>query len=394
MNKRLSRMDSNIGAEFRSQLEYYKRTGKQIIALNLGEPDFQTPEHICQAAIGAIENGFTKYTPIEGIYELREAICTKLREENHMEYTPDDIIVCTGAKQALANALCAICNEADEVLIPTPCWGSYPEMVKLVQATPVFVDTLENGSSVLTLDKIERRITPKTKAILLTNPHNPTGTVYSKELLQAIGNLANEGDFYIVADEIYEYLTYEGDFVSVAALGNAVKARTVTVNGLSKSFAMTGWRVGYAAGPKPVIDIMRLIQSYTTSNANSISQKAAVAALSGPREPIQTMVEEFDRRRRFIVERLKGIKGLSYISPQGAFYIMVNVAGYFGKSYKDYFIGDSTDFVMYILHETSVLLTPGVVFQAPAYVRIAYANSMTNLETAMDRLETALYLLK
>ncbi|HWR08227.1 pyridoxal phosphate-dependent aminotransferase [Sporomusa sp.] len=393
LSERVRKMDVNISAEFRSQLESFKRAGRPIISLNVGEPDFNTPEHICQAAIEAIEQGFTQYTPIEGIYELREAICTKLREENHVEYRPEDIIASTGAKQVLANALYAICNEGDEVLIPTPCWGSYPEMVKLIGATPVFVNTEEPGGAVLTADKIKQHVTSKTKAIILTNPHNPTGAVYSRDLLREIGNLAHECNFYIISDEIYEYLTYEGEFFSIASISSAIKAKTITVNGLSKAFAMTGWRVGYAAGPKPVIDAMRLIQSYTTSNMNSISQKAAVAALVSSKESIKHMVQEFDRRRRFIVQRLQRIDGLFFLNPQGAFYIMVNVSLYFGKSYKDYMIRNSMDFVMYLLNETNVLVSPGVIFEAADYVRISYSNSLQNLEIAMDRMEKALALL-
>lgn len=393
LNNRVSLMDINISAEFRSQLEDFKRAGRPIISLNVGEPDFNTPEHICQAAIEAIERGFTKYTPVEGIYALREAICTKLREENHVEYTPADVIVSTGAKQVLANALYAICNEGDEVLIPTPCWSSYPEMVKLIGATPVFVNTEKQGGAVLTADKLKQHITDKTKAIILNNPHNPTGAVYDRELLRAIGNLAQEGDFYVISDEIYEYLVYEGEFVSIASVSSAIKAKTITVNGLSKAFAMTGWRVGYAAGPKQVIDAMRLIQSYTTSNMNSVSQKAAVAALAGSKESVIHMVREFDRRRRFIIRRLQQMEGLSCLIPQGAFYIMVNVSAFFGKSYKNYMIRNSMDFATYILNETNVLMSPGIIFMAPDYVRISYSNSLENLELAMNRLEKALNLL-
>lgn len=393
LNKLVSQMGVNISAEFRSQLESFKRAGRPVISLNAGEPDFNTPEHICQAAIDAINEGFTQYTPVEGIYALREAICTKLREENRVEYMPEEIIASTGAKQVLANALYAICNEGDEVLIPTPCWSSYPEMVKLIGATPVFVDTEEQGGVVLTADKIKQHISVKTKAIILTNPHNPTGTVYKRELLEEIGILAHNHNFYIISDEIYEYLTYESEFYSMASISAAIKAKTITVNGLSKAFAMTGWRIGYAAGPKQVIDAMRLIQSYTTSNMNSISQKAAIAALAGSKESVKGMVNEFDRRRRFIVQRLQQINGLYCLEPQGAFYVMVNVSSYFGKSYKDYMIRNSMDFTMYLLNETNVLMSPGAIFKAPDYVRISYSNSLENLEIAMDKMEKALYLL-
>jgi len=393
LSNRVSQMDVNVSAEFRSQLESFKRAGRPIISLNVGEPDFNTPQHICQAAIEAIEQGFTKYTPIEGIYELREAICTKLREENRVDYMPEDIIASTGAKQVIANILYAICNEGDEVLIPIPCWGSYPEMVKLIGATPIFVNTEEPGGTVLTADKINQHVTSKTKAIILTNPHNPTGAVYSRELLRQIGILAHKHNFYIISDEIYEYLTYEGEFFSMASIGSDIKAKTITVNGLSKAFAMTGWRVGYAAGPKEVIDAMRLIQSYTTSNMNSISQKAAIAALLGSKASIKNMVKEFDQRRRFVIQRLQQMHGLCCLNPQGAFYIMVNVSSYFGKSYKNYIIRDSMDFAMYLLNETNVLMSPGVIFQAPNYVRISYSNSLDNLKIAMDRMERALCLL-
>ncbi|MBP2638782.1 MAG: aspartate aminotransferase [Firmicutes bacterium] len=394
LSERLNNVDANVGAEFRSQMESFKRSGRPVIALNIGEPDFKTPEHISQAAINAIEAGFTKYTSVEGIYDLRVAICDKLKNENQIEYSPDDIVVSTGAKQALANALLAICGKGDEVIIPIPCWGSYPEMVKLVQATPVFVDVEENGNFVLAADKIREAITDNTKALLLTNPHNPTGMVYDETLLLEIGRLAIEYDFYIIADEIYEYLTYEKNCVSIASISAAIKARTITINGLSKSYAMTGWRVGYAAGPKAVINGMRLIQSYTTSNMNSISQKAALAALLGPKNSITQMAQEFDRRRRYVLQRINAMSGLSCVKPQGAFYIMINVSQYFGKSYQDFFIRNSTDFVMFILDQANVLLTPGEVFQAPNYVRLSYSNSMVNLERAMDKLDNALELLR
>ncbi|HWR40677.1 MAG TPA: pyridoxal phosphate-dependent aminotransferase [Patescibacteria group bacterium] len=394
LSERVTSMDANIGAEFRSQMEAFKRAGRPVIALNIGEPDFKTPDHICRAAIQAIEDGFTKYTSIEGIYELREAICHKLQKENHLAYTPDDIIVSTGAKQVLANALLAICNAGDEVLIPTPCWGSYPEMVKLAGATPIFVNTVAEDQVALSVEKIRREISPRTKALLLTNPHNPTGAVYSREVLRAIGNLAVECDFFILSDEIYEYLTYENEFVSIASIDSRIQEKTLTINGLSKAFAMTGWRVGYAAGPKPVIDGMRLIQSYTTSNMNSISQKAAISAILGSKESVHLMVQEFNRRRQFVLKRLQDIHGLHCISPQGAFYILVNVAAFFGTHYHDYHIVDANDLVMYLLNEANILLTPGAVFQAPNYVRISYSNSMANLELAMDKLENALMALK
>jgi aspartate aminotransferase len=394
ISERFKKIGGDNKAVARSQMEHFKRIGKNIISLNMGEADFDTPDYIIESAIEAMKAGYTRYTSVEGILELRHALCKKLFDENHVSYLPDEIIVCAGAKQAVSNALFALCDEGDEVLIPTPCWDSYPQMVKLTQAKPVFVEAQAKGSFIPSMSEFKKKITSRTKCIILNNPHNPTGCVYSRDLLEAIGNLACEHNSYIISDEIYEYLTYEGEFISMASISNEIKNRTVTVNGLSKSFAMTGWRVGYAAGAKQIIDAMKIFQGYTTSNVNSISQRAAITALSGSREDVSGMVKEFDLRREFITKELSGMELINFVCPQGTFYVLVNISMFFGRSYQDKKIQNANDFVAFMLEQADILLSSGELYHAPDYVRISYSNSMENLTLAMRKMNDALSLLK
>lgn len=390
LSKRVQAIDPYIGAELRDKIEELRRAGKDIIALNIGEPNFQTPKHISDAAIKAIEAGFTKYTPVQGIYDLRQAIGEKLSRENGLSYPPDEITCTTGAKQAIINALMTLCDEGDEVLIPVPCWGSYPEMVKLAGGVPVYVPTEAKEDYNLSAKHLEDKITCRTKALLLTNPNNPTGAVYSKDTLEAVGALAVKHNFYIISDEIYEHLTYEGTFISIASIHEDIRSRTITINGLSKAFAMTGWRVGYAAGPKPIIKAMNIISSYTTSNLNSISQIAAIEALNGPKEDILAMKQAFDENRKYLHERLNTINGLSSTRAKGAFYMLVDVSYYFGKKIGERVIRTPGELAAYLLEHSQVVVTPGEAFHAPNHIRISYANSLEQIRLAMDRIENSL----
>ena len=394
ISERIKQIGGDDKAAVRSQMEHFKQIGRNIISLNLGEADFNTPDYIIASAAEAMKAGYTRYTPVEGILELRQAICQKLLNENHITYQPNETIVCAGAKQAISNTLFALCNAGDEVLIPTPCWDSYPKMVKLAQATPVFVETDIKAGFVPSISEFKKKITARTKCIILNNPHNPTGCVYSRDLLRAVGNLACEHDLYIISDEIYEYLTYEGEFVSMASISNEIKNRTVTVNGFSKSFAMTGWRIGYAAGAKQIIEAMKIFQGYTTSNVNSISQRASLTALVCSREAVYKMVEEFNLRRQFITRRLSDMGEIGFVCPQGAFYLLADISMFFGSSYKDKKIQNADDFVAFMLEQAEVLLSSGELYHAPNYVRISYSNSIENLTLAMQKMQEALQLLK
>ena len=367
-----------------------KKQGIDVVALNVGEPDFGTPENICEAAEKAIKAQKTKYTPVAGIPELREAICAKLKKDNGLEYTPDCVSVGSGAKQSLVNAILSICQEGDEVILPTPCWVSYIEMVKLAGAKAVLVKTCEENGFNLDVEAVKAAVTPATKAILINSPNNPTGAVYPEATLVKLAEIAKEHDFWIITDEVYEKLIYEGKHVSIASVSEDAKERTIVINGISKAYSMTGWRIGYAAGPKAVIKAMNALQGHATSNPNSIAQYAAVEALSGPQDSVETMRQEFDKRRVYVYNRLCAMDGVSCAMSSGAFYLMPNVSSFYGKKVGDRVIKDSFDMADYLLVSGRIAAVPGDAFEAPENIRISYSNSMANLEKAMDRMEEAL----
>lgn len=371
-----------------------KRQGKDIISLNVGEPDFGTPDYIKVAGIKAIADNFTKYTPGNGILELRQEIAKKLKEDNGVEYGLNEITTAVGAKQAIASAMMVIAGPGDEVLLPVPCWVSYTEMIRLAGAEPVFVPVRADNYE-LDLDAIEKAITPRTKAIIICTPNNPTGAVYSEESLRRLARLAVEHDFFIVADEIYEKLVYDGaKHFSVASISPEVKERTVTVNGFSKAYAMTGWRIGYAAARPDVIKGIMAVQSQTTSATSSIAQKAAVTALRGPQHDLEEMVQAFKQRKDYIVARLNAIPGITCPDVKGAFYVYPDVQPYLGKAFGDRRIENAVDLCQYLLDEALISTVPGEAYNVPGKIRISYSNSMENLEKAMDRLEQALAALK
>ena len=372
-----------------------KASGVDVISFGVGEPDFDTPENIKEAAIKAIRSGFTKYTPVGGTDELKTAIIEKLKKDNGLIYEKNEIIVSCGAKHCLYNIAEALYDAGDEVILPAPYWVSYPDQIVLNGAVPVIVKTDEGNAFKITPEILEANLSKKTKALILNSPSNPTGLAYDRKSLEAIAEIAVKHDFYIISDEIYEKLIYDGfEHVSIASLGDEIKQRTLVVNGISKSYAITGWRIGFAAGPKDIINAMTNIQSQSTSNPASISQKAAVEALTGTQDFISKMVSEFDKRRKYMVEKLNSIKGVSCIKPVGAFYAFPNVSSYYGRSFKGNSIKSSMDLSAYLLDEAKVAVVPGAAFGDDRYIRLSYATSMENIQKGLDRIESALSNLK
>ena len=368
-----------------------KAQGIDIISFGAGEPDFDTPENIKEAAIKAIREGFTKYTPAGGIEELKEAVAKKLKRDNDLEYQKQEVVISCGAKHCLFNLAEVLFNRGDEVIIPAPYWVTYPEQVKLADATPVFVQTEESRNFALTRPLLEGALTSRTKAIILNSPCNPTGAIYNRKVLQEIANLATQSNVYIISDECYEALTYDGEeHVSIASLGKGIKELTIVVNACSKPYSMTGWRIGYAAGPREIIKAMDDLQSQSTSNPNSIAQKAAVEALLGSQEAVSRMRAEFDKRRKYMVERLNAMPGVSCTTPKGAFYAFPNFSPHYGKRWKGGVIKGSTDLAAYLLEEAQVAVVPGLDFGNDSHARLSYATSMQNIEKGLERIADSL----
>ena len=362
--------------------------GINIINFGAGEPDFDTPEHIKEEAKRALDKGFTKYTPTSGIPELKQAICKKLKEDNGLEYEPSQIIVSCGAKHCIYNALQVLCEEGDEVILPSPYWVSYPEQIKLTGATPVIIPTTEEDGFKLSLQVLSKHVTNKTKLLILNSPSNPTGAAYSKEELEKIADICAEKGIWVISDEIYEKIIYDGiQHVSIASLNPRMKDLTIVVNGVSKAYSMTGWRIGYAAGDKKVISATSNLQDHMTSNPTSFAQRAAVIALNRTQEPVKEMVAEFKKRRDYIVERLRRIPGISLLIPQGAFYAFPNVSGILGKVFKGQVIENSIVLAELSLVEAKVALVPGAPFGADNYLRLSYATSMDDIVEGLNRIE-------
>ena len=365
--------------------------GIDVVDFAAGEPDFDTPDPVKAAAESAIRAGFTKYTASSGIDELKQAIARKLEADQGLRYEKSQILVSCGAKHTLYNIAEALFEAGDEVLIPAPFWVSYQDQVLLNDATPVLVQTREADGYALTVEMLKARITPRTKAIIVNSPCNPTGATYDRASLEGIARIALEHDLAIISDEIYEKIIYDGvRHISIASLGPEVAARTVIVNGVSKAYAMTGWRIGYAAGPKDVITAMANIQSQSTSNPASISQKAAVAALNGGDAFPTQMVQEFDRRRRVIVERLNKIPGVSCRMPTGAFYAFPNISGLFGRKHAAGAIASASDLAAYLLQEAKVTVVPGEPFGSASHIRLSYATSLETITRGLDRIDEAI----
>ena len=355
--------------------------GIDVVDLSVGEPDFPTPGNVKDAGKQAIDTDFTKYTANVGIPELRQAIAEKLKRDNNVEYSPDEIIVSSGAKNCLYNLWMAILNEGEEVIIPAPYWVSYPQQVLLAGGRPVIVNTREEDDFKITPDDLDSAISFSSRALVINNPSNPTGTAYTREELEAICALAAKEGLVIVADEIYEKLVYDGfRFASVASLGKAIKEKTVIINGVSKAYSMTGWRLGYAAGPKEIMSAMAKVQSHNTSNASSVSQMAALEALKGPQMDVARMASEFQRRRNYVIQKLKMIPNVSCMEPRGAFYVFPNFSSFYDKEYEGMLIRNSYGLTYYLLKYANVAVVPGDAFGNGDCIRFSYATSMDNLE--------------
>jgi len=391
LSERVKRIGVSPTLKISAKAQELKKAGVDVIDFSVGEPDFPTPEAVKKAGIKAIEENFTKYVANDGIAELKKAIIEKLGKENNVKYKPEEIIVSTGAKNCLFNVALALFDEGDEIVIPTPCWVSYPDQVKIAGANPIFVPSREENDFKVDVKDLENAMTEKTKALVLNYPSNPTGAVYTKGELQEIAKLCLKKNVWVISDEIYEKLIYDGvQFTSFSALGEEVKSRTILINGFSKAFSMTGWRLGYAAGPKEIISACSRIQSHSTSNATSFVQKAAVTALKECSLDVETMRKEFEKRRDFVVKRLRAIKDISVSNPKGAFYVMPNVEKYLSKSHNGNLIKDTYALSYYLLEEANVAVVPGEAFFTPSHIRISFATSMKNLEEGLNRIENAL----
>jgi len=371
-----------------------RRRGIDVISFGAGEPDFDTPERIKDAAIQAMRRGRTKYTEVGGVPELRAAVCGKFKRDNGLDYEPADVLVSCGAKHTLFNMVVALLNPGDEVLVPSPYWVSYPEQARLVDAAPLGVPTQEATGFDLDPERLRAAVTPRTKAVILNSPNNPTGAVFSPAALAAVARLAVERNLFVVSDECYEALTFEGRHVSIAALDPEVKARTLVINTCSKAYAMTGWRIGFAAGPRELIRAMTDVQSQVTSNPSSIAQWAAVEALTGPQDEVAKMAGEFDRRRRIIVPGLNALPGVSCVMPKGAFYAFANVAKLFGRQWRSAdgprTLEGSVDVTAFLLEEAKVAVVPGVDFGSDDHVRLSYATSEALIREGLARMAAAL----
>ena len=377
-----------------SLVKKLKAEGKNVLSFSAGEPDFPTPEFIKQAAIKAINNNFTKYTPNEGFPPLINAIIEKFSKDNNLEFKPQNILVSDGAKHSLYNLLMAICNPGDEVIFQAPYWVSYPQMAKLAQAKSVIINAGVEQNYKITPEQLRDSITSKTKVFLFNTPSNPTGSVYSKDEIKALAEVLKEKDIYIISDEIYEKIVFDGEeHFSIGSI-DYLKDRTITVNGVSKAYAMTGWRIGYAGGKAEIIKLARNLQSHSTSNASSISQAATLAALTEESHEISDMVEKFKTRRDYIYNELNKIEGIKCPLPKGAFYVFYDVSSYYGKHINGYDIKDSASFCNYMLTEQNVGLVPGIAFGNDNCVRMSYACSMEELSDGVERIKTALHKLK
>ena len=366
------------------------KEGVDVISFGVGEPDFDTPDHIKEAAIEAIDAGFTKYTPASGIPELREAICSKFKKDNNLEYKPSQILVSCGAKHSIYNAVQVLCDDGDEVIVPAPYWVSYQEMVNLAGGKPVILPTSIETGFKITAKQLEESLTPKTSLLILNTPSNPTGAIYTREELEEIADVCVKHNIAVISDEIYEKLIYEGEHVSFASISPQVKDITITVNGVSKAYSMTGWRIGYAAGPGDVIEAMGNLQSHSTSNATSISQKAALAGLLGPQEPLEAMRIEFNKRRDYMVSRLNDMPGVKCLTPPGAFYVYPDVSAIIGRKLAGQTVTNDSILADILLEDARIAVVPGAAFGTEGNLRFSYATSMEKIEEGLDRLEEIL----
>ena len=391
LSARVQRIKPSPTLTITAKAKLLKAKGIDVIGFAAGEPDFDTPDFIKEAAIAAIRGGKTKYTPVDGIPELKAAICQKLNRENELNYSPEEVIVSCGGKHVLYNIAQVLFEAGDEVIIPAPYWVSYPDQVLLNDATPVIVQTQEKNNFCLQPEELAQAITPKTKAVILNSPANPTGSAYTPTQLSALAKVICQHKIYCISDEIYEKITYDGFVVkSIAAINDEIKSLTITVNGASKVYSMTGWRMGYAAGPREIIAAMAKVQGQVTSNINTPTQYACIAALSGSQNFLKEWIQEFQKRRDYILERFKKIPGVQCFKPQGAFYVFPNISAFLGKKASGKPIRTAQDLADYLLDHHKVAVVPGEGFGAPQNIRLSYALSMAEIETGMDRIATGL----
>jgi aspartate aminotransferase len=391
LSKKALNIQPSLTLDISAKAKSMKAEGIDVISFGAGEPDFNTPQNIQEKGINAIKEGLTKYTSTSGIIELKKAICNKLKRDNNLDYSPENIIVSSGAKHSIFNSLMAILNPGDEVVFGIPYWVSYPEMVKLADGIPVYVKTEEENGFKFTVKDLEKIRTDKTKAVIINSPNNPTGSVYSKEEIIEIANWAVKNNVFIISDEIYEKLIYGDEkHTSIASVNKEIKNLTILINGVSKSHAMTGWRIGYAVAHKDIIKVMTNVQSHSTSNPSSISQYASVEALNGDQSSVLEMKEQFIKRRDYMVEAINDIRGLSCKKPEGAFYIMMNFTKFIGKTVNGHTIKTSMDFSNLLLEEAKVAVIPGVAFGDNKYVRLSYATSLENIKNGLSRIKTLL----
>lgn len=376
-------MTLSISAKAKSMI----KNGVDLINFTAGEPDFNTPEYIVKAAIDALNEGKTRYTETSGILPLREAICQKFKDFNNIDYSPENIVVSTGGKQALINALLSIINPEDEVIIPSPFWLSYPEMVKIAGGRSILLETKSENDFKLTIDQLDSCLSDKTKCLILNNPSNPTGTAYDKNELIEIANWAIKNDIIVISDEIYERLNYDMEHISIASLGDKIKDLTITISGFSKSYAMTGWRLGYSAANVEITKLMTKLQSHMTSNASSVTQYAGLAALTKEENEIDNMIKSFKNRRNLVKNEIDNIEDLNMIYPKGAFYAFIDISKLKGRKYKDKTIEDSMGIANILLNDFKVALLPGIVFGTDDYLRISYATDEESILKGMDRIK-------
>jgi aspartate aminotransferase len=368
-----------------------KAEGIDVIGFGAGEPDFDTPDHIKKAAIKAVEDGFTKYTAAGGTDELKDAVIRKFKRDNGLDYDRGNILISCGGKHCIYNLGQVLFDTGDEVIIPSPYWVSYPPIVTLADAVPVIIETKEESGFKIDPDDLRRAITKRTKALVLNSPCNPTGTTYTESELKLIADIVLEKGIYVISDEIYEKIVYDGfRHVSIASFGKEIQERTIIVHGVSKTYAMTGWRIGYAAGPSSIIEAMNKIQGQSTSNPTSISQKASCEALNGPQDIVQAMVGEFQKRRDYVIDRFNSLEGISCVKPEGSFYAFPNFSSYVGKLFRGKALRDSVALADYLLDVARVAVVPGSAFGAEGFERLSFATSMENIEKGLDRIEKAL----
>ena len=389
--KKIRRMGESSTIAISQKANALRKQGVNVISLAVGEPDFDTPVNIKNKAVESIKDGFTKYTAVDGIDDLKKAICHKFKEENGLDYGPSEVIVSCGAKHSLYNIAQVLFEQDDEVIILAPYWVTYPPQVELAGARAIIIDTSKSDSLMVSRQELEACLTPRTKAIMLNNPCNPSGKVYSEEELGIIAETAIKHNFFIISDDIYEKFVYgNAKHVSVATFSKEVKSRTISVNGVSKAYAMTGWRIGYAAGPEPIIKAMKKVQGQITTNPASISQHAATEALLGPQDDVAQMKAEYQERRDYIVEALNNIDGIDCRMPEGAFYVFPNISELLQKKSGGEILADSVRFCSYILDEAQVALVPGKAFGCDNFVRLSYATDMESIKEAMERIKTAI----